>query len=67
MLTDLEAELLDMVEMLADGLQWNLESLDVMGESDREALTEARALIARVKRARPLPMNGTDSHAYGEE
>lgn len=42
-------ELLEMVETLADGLEWNLESLDVMGESEHEALVSARALIAKVK------------------
>lgn len=28
---------------------------------------EIRAAIERQKRARPLPMNGTDYHQFGEE
>ncbi len=43
-------ELLEMIEMLCAGLEWNIENHPVvMNEADNEALTEARALVARVR------------------
>jgi len=40
--------LLDMIDMLCTGLEWNIENHpEVMNEADSEALEEARALLAR--------------------
>lgn len=47
-------ELLDMVVMLADGLEWNIENHpEAMGQSDDEALAAARELIAKIE-AEPI-------------
>lgn len=43
-------ELLEMLEKLCNGLEWNIENHPtVMSEVDCEALLEARALIAKVR------------------
>ena len=46
--------LLDMLETLCTGLEWNIENHpDVMNESDSEALHAARALLGRYQGAQP--------------
>jgi len=42
-------EILEMLETLCAGLEWNIDSNVLMNESDTEALASARALIAKVK------------------
>ena len=43
-------DLLETIEMLCDGLEWNIESRPlVMNESDCEALATARAVIAEYR------------------
>jgi hypothetical protein len=49
MSVDYTQELLEMLEILADGLEWNIDNIIGMNESDSEALVAARALIAKVK------------------
>jgi len=39
-------ELLDMLEMLCDGIEWNIDNSVLMNESDSEALATARTVIA---------------------
>lgn len=51
-MTEQTRELLEMIEMLCAGLEWNIEQHPtVMNESDNEALAEARALVAKVRTA----------------
>ena len=40
---------LEMLETLCGGLEWNIDNNILMNESDCEALTAARALIAEIK------------------
>lgn len=50
MMDEQTTELLEMLETLCAGLEWNIENHPtVMNEADAEALDLARALIARVK------------------
>lgn len=46
------AELIDMLETLCNGLEWNIENHpDIMNESDCETIAEARALLSRAQLA----------------
>lgn len=47
-----DSTLLDMLETLCNGLEWNIENHpEIMNESDAEALAQARALLKRVQPA----------------
>ncbi|WP_368647918.1 hypothetical protein [Castellaniella ginsengisoli] len=51
---DAPQDLLDMLDTLCAGLEWNIENHPaIMNESDSEALAEARALMSRYSSGQP--------------